>query len=95
MEEDIKKLERYLNGDEIYDTELDNALRNLIARYKELEEEKELRIRYERRYNLAIENREKNFIRKSKVQEIIQENSINISGFWCIPTDDLQELIED
>ena len=51
MEEDIKKLESYLNGDKIYDTELDNAIENLIAKYKELEkknkilEEKIIRIR--------------------------------------------------
>ena len=44
MEEDIKKLEKYLKGEEIYDTELDNALRNLISSYKKLEEEnKELK----------------------------------------------------
>lgn len=37
LEEDIKILEGYLNGDKIYDTELDNALRHLIERNKELE----------------------------------------------------------
>lgn len=45
MEEDIKILENYLNGDKIYDTELDNALEHLIARNKELEEENKLNSR--------------------------------------------------
>ena len=95
MEEDIKILQEILNRD-IEDTEgtkiMKKAIENLIARYKELKEKynnKLISIQKER------EEYEKDYIPKSKVQEIIQENSINISGFWCIATDDLQELLED
>lgn len=82
MEEDkdIKILEGYLKGDKIYDTELDNALRNLIARYKELEERYWKREkRYTNYYNNLKERHEKNlsnllddYIPKSKVKEKIE-----------------------
>ena len=36
-----------------------------------------------------------NFIPKKKIEELIENETINISGFKCISSTDIQELLED
>ena len=36
-----------------------------------------------------------NFIPKKKIEELIENESIDISGFKCISVEDIQELLED
>ena len=74
MEEDIKILESYLKGDKIYDTELDNAVKNLIARNKELEGIKNSKLDKYLHNNLWIcKDLAENYIHKSKIKEKIEE----------------------
>ena len=110
MEEDIKILEEFINYKNINNSpyhliaisheRLCEAIQNLIARYKKLEEEN--RKLTARKYMLNAETGElkviqidNNYIPKSKVKELIQEKSVNLNGFDYIVTDDLQELLED
>ncbi len=51
-------------------------------------------------YKLDKENQELfekniNSIPKKKIEELIENESINISGFECISVEDIQELLED
>lgn len=104
MEEDIKILENLkektyttedILGNLVLDEEEYTALQNLITRYKELEEDKKDLQKYMKNYLIPKSTINLVYIPKSKIKEIIQENSINIIGFWCVPTDDLQKLLED
>ena len=111
MEEDIKRLENYINGKDTMKETLVEAIENLIARYKELEEQqnKNIRVAYGgRRYNtegIIL----KDFVPKSKVKEKIEElekerkkqdeeNIINVFYDQIDIThiiEALQELLED
>lgn len=41
------------------------------------------------------ENQNKYFINKQKVKDLIENETINISGFECIAVEDLEELLEE
>ena len=95
-DKDIKKLESYLNGDKIYDIELDKLIKNLIARYKELEENRKLTAR---KYMLNAETGElkeipidNNYIPKSKVQEKIED--LEKRGYFE-EANAMKDLLED
>ena len=83
MEEDkdIKKLESYLNGDKIYDIELDKLIKNLIARYKELETRSDRINQQNIEYKKTLEQLQKDTIWKSKVQEIL--NKLSNHNYKC------------
>ena len=44
---------------------------------------------------LDLDYVDKNFIPKQKVIDLIENETINISGFECIPVEDIQELLEE
>ena len=59
------------------------------ARIKELEEEN----RMQRNQIMSAYNR--GWIPKQKVKDLIENETINISGFECIAVEDIEELLED
>lgn len=93
MEEDIKKLEKYTEKDIPCDScrycgerpNVSKALRNLIARYKELEQEKE---KYKK---LANENLRNEIIFREKEQP----EDVYIKQEMYIPKSKVQEKIEE
>ena len=87
------------------------AIAHLIERIKELEEEnvtlrkannitkdltKEVKMEYITQVmNKSYEEFMGQFISKQKVKHLIENETINISGFECIPVEDIQELLEE
>ena len=65
------------------------AIKNLIQRNKELEEEKVVQ---RHQLNSAFDN---GFIHKDLVRELIEYEVIDISGFKCIPVVALQDLLNN
>ena len=45
--------------------------------------------------NKSYEEFMSQFISKQKVKHLIENETINISGFECIPVEDIQELLEE
>lgn len=101
IEEDIKvlkniqKLRRIEFKHCVTDRE-ERALENILAereqdkkRIKELEEELEKANR-----QLDLDYVDENFIPKQAVIDLIENETIDISGFECIAVEDLQELLE-
>lgn len=97
IEEDIKILEKFNPGDE-YTEKIKIAIENILAerkqdkaRIKELEEAL-LKVK-DKNTTLFITCR--NSIPKQKVKELIESETINISGFDCIAVEDIEELLEE
>lgn len=96
MKEDIKILEDWLKvlddffeKTRINNTKERNALRNALAerkqdkaRIKELEEEKKAMC-------------EEYCPKTERIKDLIENETINISGFKCIAVEDLEELLEE
>lgn len=79
-------------GEKIY------ALENVLAereqdkkRIKELEEAL-LKVKDK---NVELFIHYKNSILKTKIKDLIENETINISGFKCIEVEDIEELLED
>lgn len=84
-------------------------VKNLQKRIKELEEENgilefqnkqvENYVKELKKYNKTVSDRiveyKKNSISKQKVKDLIENETINISGFECIAVEDLEELLEE
>ena len=75
-----------------------NALEHILAerkqdkaRIKELEEENKRKDMFVEMAKEVIENS----ILKQKVKDLIKDETINITGFECIPVEDIQELLEE
>ena len=69
-------------------TEERDALENLIKENKELKEEIES-------WKFTKKYVEENYIARSNIIKILNEETINISGFECIAKEDIEELLED
>lgn len=107
-EEDIKILESIVkvNKDFLQDVEKQSinqreiqALENILSereqdkkKIKELEEEN---LQLEATKDEAIRRYNFESIPAQKVKDLIENKSINISGFECIAVEDLEELLED
>ena len=74
----------YEDTDRIY-----KAIENILKRIQELEEEN----RIQRKQIMSAYNR--GWIPKQKVKDLIENETINISGFECIAVEDLEELLEE
>ena len=61
----------------------------LVERIKELEQENRIQ---RRQLNSAFD---RGWIPKEKVKDLIENETINISGFECIAVEDLEELLEE
>ena len=82
-------------GWEMVDLEIPKAMVNILAereqkdkRIQELEEELEKANR-----QLDLDYVDENFIPKQAVIDLIENETIDISGFECIAVEDLQELL--
>ena len=64
-----------------------NNYKRLELRVKELEEENRIQ---RRQLNSAFD---RGWIPKQKVKDLIENETINISGFECIAVEDLEELL--
>ena len=64
------------------------------ARIKELETKLEFK-NWGDLDNTQFEEYINGFIPKQKVKDLIKDEIINISGFECIPVEDIQELLEE
>ena len=100
IEEDIKILEKFNPGDE-YTEKVKQAIEHILAereadkkkidKLQVLEDDlKDKRIVY-----VDTPEFEEKFIPKQKVKEIIENETINISGFECIALEDLENLLEE
>ena len=65
-------------------------VKKLQNRIKELEAKLE-----KANKQLDLDYVDKNYIPKQKVIDLIENETINISGFECIPVEDIQELLEE
>lgn len=81
------------DGTELRLVEKDNYDK-LVKRIKELEvledDLKDKRIAY-----IDTPEFKENYIPKQKVKDLIENETINISGFECIAVEDLEELLEE
>ena len=88
-----------IRGEQLYSLKI--AIENILAereqdkkRIKKLEEEN--RIYALNGSNIELEMHIKNnYIPKQKVKDLIENETINISGFECIAVEDLEELLEE
>ena len=65
-------------------------VKKLQNRIKELEAKLE-----KANKQLDLDYVDKNYIPKQEVKDLIKNETINISGFECIPVEDIQELLEE
>ena len=66
-------------------------LKQYKKKTKELEEENKRKDMFAEMAKEVIENS----ILKQKVKDLIKDETINITGFECIPVEDIQELLEE
>ena len=66
-------------------------LKQYKKKTKELEEENKRKDMFVEMAKEVIENS----ILKQKVKDLIKDETINITGFECIPVEDIQELLEE
>ena len=96
IEKDIKRCEKLTEPQNANWIGISNqmAIAGALARIKELEEEnhmfKDNKVLVSRYFKLKD-----NSIPKQKVKDLIENETINISGFECIAVEDLEELLED
>ena len=79
----------YEDTDKIY-----KALENMLEKIKELEAKLEFK-KYGDLDNIQFDEYMSQFILKQKVKDLIENETINISGFECIAVEDLEELLEE
>ena len=106
MEEDIKRqtkntINYYKNLEKIEEIPIDI----LRAMYKDVlaeREQKDKRIQELEEALLKVKDKNttlfitcRNSIPKQKVKDLIENETINISGFECIAVEDLEELLEE
>ncbi len=67
------------------------AIAGVLARIKDLEKENKNKDTYIKMAKEVIENS----ILKQKVKDLIENETINISGFECIAVEDIEKLLKD
>ena len=70
------------------------AIAHVVDRVKELEAKLEFK-QWGDLDNTQFEEYMSQFVSKQKVKDLIKNETINISGFECIPVEDIQELLEE
>ena len=96
IEKDIRRCEQLIKPEHANWIGISNqlAIAHLIEKTKELEEKNKI-------YALNGDNAKleiyikNNYIPVQKVKDLIKNETINISGFECIPVEDIQELLEE
>lgn len=93
IEKDIKRCEKLTEPQNANWIGISNqiAIGHVIERIKELEEKnKEILTS-----KIGIDLSYQDYIPKQKVKDLIENETINISGFECVAVEDLEELLED
>ena len=93
IEKDIRRCEQLIKPEHASWIGISNqlAIAHLINKIKELEEKnKHLKYLYDDCCKCLLDT-----IEKQKVKDLIKNETINISGFECIPVEDIQELLEE
>ena len=93
IEDDIKRCEQLTEARHANWIGISNqlAIAHIVDRIKELEEENKRKDMFVEMAKEVIENS----ILKQKVKDLIKDETINITGFECIPVEDIQELLEE
>ena len=94
IKKDIKRCEQLIKPEHANWIGISNqlAIAHVIERIKELEEKNVTLKNFTS--SIFNENIEKEFISVQKVKELIENETINISGFECIALKDVEELLE-
>ena len=96
IEKDIKRCEELIKPEHANWIGISNqlAIAHVVERIKELEAKLEFK-NWGDLDNTQFEEYMNQFIPKQKVKDLIENETINISGFECIAVEDLEELLED
>ena len=96
IEEDIKRCEELIKTEHANWIGMSNqlAIAHVVDRVKELEAKLEFK-QWGDLDNKQFEEYMSQFVSKQKVKDLIKNETINISGFECIPVEDIQELLEE
>lgn len=96
IEKDIKRCEKLTEPQNANWIGISNqlAIAHLIERIKELEAKLEFK-KWGDLDNTQFEEYMSQFVSKQKVKDLIENETINISGFECIAVEDLEELLEE
>ena len=96
IEKDIKRCEQLIKPEHANWIGISNqlAIAHLIEKIKELEAKLEFK-KYGDLDNIQFDEYMSQFILKQKVKDLIENETINISGFECIAVEDLEELLEE
>ena len=103
IEKDIKRCEQLTSSEHANWIGISNQLaiagvlaerKQDKARIEELEAKLKLR-EYGDLDNIDFEEYMSQFISKQKAKDLIENETINISGFKCIAVEDLEKLLED
>lgn len=96
IEEDIKRCEELIKTEHANWIGMSNqlAIAHVVDRVKELEAKLEFK-QWGDLDNTQFEEYMSQFVSKQKVKDLIKNETINISGFECIPVEDIQELLEE
>lgn len=86
------------SGWEVVDLEIPQAMANVLTEFKKdkkrIKELEEALLKVKDK-NIKLFIHYKNSIPKQKVKDLIENETINISGFECIAVEDLEELLEE
>ena len=93
IEENIKRCEQLTEAKHANWIGISNqvAIEHIVDRIKELEEENKRKDMFVEMAKEVIENS----ILKQKVKDLIENETINISGFKCVAVEELMELLEE
>ncbi len=96
IEEDIKRCEELIKTEHANWIGMSNqlAIAHVVDRVKELEAKLEFK-QWGDLDNTQFEEYMSQFVSKQKVKDLIENETINISGFECIAVEDLEELLEE
>ena len=96
IEKDIKRCEELIKPEHANWIGISNqlAIAHVVDRVKELEAKLEFK-QWGDLDNTQFEEYMSQFVSKQKVKDLIKNETINISGFECIPVEDIQELLEE
>lgn len=96
IEKDIKRCEKLTEPQNANWIGMSNqlAIAHVVDRVKELEAKLEFK-QWGDLDNTQFEEYMSQFVSKQKVKDLIKNETINISGFECIPVEDIQELLEE
>ena len=96
IKKDIERCEQLIKSEHANWIGISNqlAVAHVVDKVKELEVKLEFK-KWGDLDNTQFEEYMNQFIPKQKVKDLIENETINISGFECIAVEDLEELLEE